>query len=651
MKTNPSFTRRLATVIKKQILLASLVPINRHRVKFHSTITFSSSTLKERIHSASSYLLRSVQLNHSDRRLVFWIIPSLVLALNCQANLVTVNFTGQVILKGGPMSSYFTVGEMITGSYTFDTSVPDEDPDPHWGRYGEQALVDVTVSFPSSGLWFEHRGGPGIVDAVTVGYNLDPTIYCTDQVSLFGWSRVGGSLIGGVPVTAMEVDFEECGTTAHMLTSDALPLLPLISNDASILLDIDGQWTQIGFATVTTRITGHVYCSCTSNSIAGALVQIGSFSATTDSSGSYSITNISPGDYVAIVSKTKYYTLTNSISISSSSATVTQDFSLTPMPGIDYFGVGVNWKNVNDANLNNVRGDIDATNLYSHLETDLGSIFKSGSIVYLDATGTVAGNLNIISSRFRQFTNSVCPNDTVVFYVSSHGTINYGAQIDVSTNLADGITASYSAALLNSLPATARKIVFLDACHSGAVAYGLDDNVPNIAILAASLGYIGTTETFSEPDGTGVFTQALIGELDAGVFDLNQICSDINNDHLRIYPQLIGQSLALRDSGYAVFLGLEPQLYERADFTGNLASNTNAVVQVPLKFLQMRVANGSFQSTLTNVPNSGSVAVETSTNLISWLQVAFNPASGTNLSYSFPATNTSDQFYRAKAVP
>ena len=417
-------------------------------------------------------------------------------------------------------------------------------------------------------------------------------------------------------------------------------------------------------------ITGHVYCTCDGSPIAGASVQIGSYSATSDGGGSYSIPYVQGGTYPASINKPNYVTTNTTITIPSGSSTLTHDFTLSPLPALDYFGVGVNWKNVPPdpdprKNMNNVRGDLDAADLYYSLQTDLSSIFKQGTTVPLDATASSADNLNIIDAEFNVFLGGVCPNDTVVFYVSSHGNTyasQYslpGVQLLVSADYAthSGLTTTFIANILDSLPSSTRKVVILDACHSGGIASLLADSVANISILASCSAYMltiagitsgGTTP--SESDGTGVFTDALIAELDMGIVDLNRIVNDINDDHLGIYASLIGQDLYLRDSGSAVFTGLQPQLYEGLGFTGNLASNVVSFVQPPPKVLQPTINNGSFQMTLTNVPTQGAIAIELSTNLTSWLQVAFNPAAGTNIYFSLPTTNYSVAFFRAKAV-
>jgi hypothetical protein len=286
-------------------------------------------------------------------------------------------------------------------------------------------------------------------------------------------------------------------------------------------------------------------------------------------------------------------------------------------------------------------------------------MFWQGSrIVVLDATLTSANNMNIISNQFNIFTNGINTNDTVVFYVSTHGGIiqpDYGygpanIELGISDDLSHTLTAGSIGTMLESLANSIRKIVILDACHSGGVAEGLSTSVPNISILAACSD-IGETEC--APDGTGLLTDGLTNELYKSVFDLGRMANDIDFDtnYYGTFAALYGQNLALKDSGKAIFTGLQPQLWEGLGFTGNLTNNTVTIAQSPPKVLQPKVSNGSFQMTLTNVPSSGSIAIEVSTNLNSWLQVAFSPAAGTNLNYSFSVTNAPCQFFRTKVVP
>jgi hypothetical protein len=77
-------------------------------------------------------------------------------------------------------------------------------------------------------------------------------------------------------------------------------------------------------------IIGHVYCTCDSSPIAGATVQIGNYSATTDNGGSYSINGILSGTYSATVSQANYVTTNTTVIIPSAVSTTTEDFTLNP---------------------------------------------------------------------------------------------------------------------------------------------------------------------------------------------------------------------------------------------------------------------------------------------------------------------------------
>lgn len=404
-------------------------------------------------------------------------------------------------------------------------------------------------------------------------------------------------------------------------------------------------------------ITGNIYCTCDGSPITGASVQIESFSATSASDGSYSISGIPSGTYSVTVSQANYYTTNTTITIPSGSSTVTNDFMLTPLPGLDYFGVGVNWANVNPPGSCSLRGDIGATELYYHLRSDLSSVCKPGTVVTLDAAATSISNLNAIITQFYQFTNNVCPNDTVVFYVDCHagdaGTD--GIQISLASDydnnpVFDGITI---ADMLDSLPTSTRKIVILDMCHSGGIAEELVDFVPNTAALAACAATQVAQFVCSagSNDGISIFTSAIMTNLDNGIFDLHQIAANITADAFGVYESDIGQNLNLEDTGSAIFTGLQPQHWASSGFTGNLTNSVVSVVQPPPVVTMPMTMNGVFQMTLTNMPTEGSIAIELSTNLISWLQVVFNPAAGTNLTFSFPMTNNTAAFFRTVLVP
>jgi hypothetical protein len=417
-------------------------------------------------------------------------------------------------------------------------------------------------------------------------------------------------------------------------------------------------------------VTGYVSCSCGGSPIVGATVTVGTNSTTSGSNGVYSISGIAPGTYMATVTASNYVSITNSVIISSGCSTTTQNFTLSrSSPALDYFGVGVNWLNVTTPpDMSGVRGDLDATDLYGHLQTDLSSIFNqmTSAIVPLDATQSSVNNLSTISSEFTQFMNSICPNDTVVYYASSHGgvveennipTFAIGVSADFATG--NNLDAVFIANLLNMLPNSTRKIVILYACQSAGLAPYLSTSVKNISILASAAAYPFTfngvtydiTTTSAESDGTGVFTDTLDAELDQHVFNLSQLMVDILLDSKQVYANLVGQNLNLKNSGSAIFTGLNPQLWEGSGFTGDLASNVVSGLP-PLPIVSTAtMSNGFFKLSLSNVSTQGHIALEYSTNLLSWLQISFNPAAGTNLIYSIPTANQASGFFRAKVAP
>ena len=62
--------------------------------------------------------------------------------------------------------------------------------------------------------------------------------------------------------------------------------------------------------------TGHIYCVCDSNIIAGAAVEIGTNSATTGPDGAYTVTNLGPQKYTVTVSAPHYQTFITNLTVS-----------------------------------------------------------------------------------------------------------------------------------------------------------------------------------------------------------------------------------------------------------------------------------------------------------------------------------------------
>jgi hypothetical protein len=76
-------------------------------------------------------------------------------------------------------------------------------------------------------------------------------------------------------------------------------------------------------------VTGHVYCACNSNAIAGASLQIGSQTLTTDSSGGYYSSSVAVGTATVKISALDYFPLTTTLTLDSVRSIQTNDFYLT----------------------------------------------------------------------------------------------------------------------------------------------------------------------------------------------------------------------------------------------------------------------------------------------------------------------------------
>ena len=65
------------------------------------------------------------------------------------------------------------------------------------------------------------------------------------------------------------------------------------------------------------------------------------------------------------------------------------------------------------------------------------------------------------------------------------------------------------------------------------------------------------------------------------------------------------------------------------------------------------IAAGSFQFILTNAPADGSIVIEASTNMVSWLPIITNSASpdSNSFPYSFPVADPGRRFFRANQIP
>ena len=137
------------------------------------------------------------------------------------ADPLTFAFTGQVEFVDPGLSSAAAVGDTVSGSFTFDTSVPDALPaDPTLGFYLSPGGYSVAVgSFSSAG------SGPFIVT-----FNDFPTgPLLRDQYSVTLGSQ--GQIVNGNAYERFVfdlMDVELAPAVPMTLTTDALPTAPLL---------------------------------------------------------------------------------------------------------------------------------------------------------------------------------------------------------------------------------------------------------------------------------------------------------------------------------------------------------------------------------------------------------------------------------------
>jgi hypothetical protein len=122
------------------------------------------------------------------------------------ADQVTYSFTGSVKMLGSKLAPYFSTGDAVTGSFTFDTETA---PDAGFKEflqaryYTNELLITINdnhYNFPSTCMTvdndaYETRGSyqSGYTDGVSIWSRSNET----EDSSLLGYERVSGGLIFG----------------------------------------------------------------------------------------------------------------------------------------------------------------------------------------------------------------------------------------------------------------------------------------------------------------------------------------------------------------------------------------------------------------------------------------------------------------------
>lgn len=203
----------------------------------------------------------------------------------------------------------------------------DESPSSTTAQPGETIEYQLTYE--------NDEAAPGQASGVVVTDQLPPDttfLGCSDNCSqseggTLSW-QVGNVNPGGRAVRTFRVAVNE-GTSAetnipNTAVADSDQEEPVNSNSTTV--DVTEPEPTTG------TLSGTVTDSSTSQPIAGATVQAGESSTTTDAAGAYSLTDLAPGSYSVTASKAGYTPVTHSGVAVTAGETTTRNFSLTPVP-------------------------------------------------------------------------------------------------------------------------------------------------------------------------------------------------------------------------------------------------------------------------------------------------------------------------------
>jgi len=143
---------------------------------------------------------------------VFFVIQLSLLSAAISANPITVEFDGYVSGVSPSLSGFFSVSQVIHGSYTFESTTPDSEPDGNLGSY--QPLKALTYSI---GGYAASVGAESSYIAIVNAY--EPP-FVNDVYSIYDTAPVGQLVAGFSPTTFF---IELTDPAGYALESDALP--------------------------------------------------------------------------------------------------------------------------------------------------------------------------------------------------------------------------------------------------------------------------------------------------------------------------------------------------------------------------------------------------------------------------------------------
>ena len=166
-----------------------------------------------------------------------------ICAPRADATLITISVTAEVTGVGDPggvLEGRINVDDIITGTYTYDTSTPDLNPDPTVGRY-EHYDAPCGVSLNVGGFVF--RTDPDNVDFLVEIKNNFLAVVPYDS---FKWiSENNLPLSNDVLIDYISLELQARYPSLDALSSDALPTTALVVDDWEIggwNLIVGGMW-------------------------------------------------------------------------------------------------------------------------------------------------------------------------------------------------------------------------------------------------------------------------------------------------------------------------------------------------------------------------------------------------------------------------
>lgn len=173
--------------------------------------------------------------NHTNTRFQAVLAFALFTA-TASVNATPITFEFVTEYSGGaltPLSQHFTPGDLVRGSFTFDSTTPDSNALGSMGRYSQTilsarfAIGDDTFEMDPTGVSFieviHHDSGPlGFVNQYTIGWDLGPMFGLTDLSAIIHYEQ-----------------FYPQPGTPQLVDSDALP------TEVPTVLEGDPNYIQV----------------------------------------------------------------------------------------------------------------------------------------------------------------------------------------------------------------------------------------------------------------------------------------------------------------------------------------------------------------------------------------------------------------------